>query len=125
MGEKARGDSENARISAVIDDWAQSVGRGDYAAWLSHFTDDAVLMPPGHESLRGKAAIDAFVRQTVRPEHPFEYKDQKVERDGDLAVVASTFVSGDLDAKDVVVLRREPGGNWRIARVIYNLNPVS
>ena len=79
-------------------------------------------MPPGHKSLRGKAAIDAFVRQTVRPEHPFEYRDQKIEREDNLAVVASTFVSEVLDAKDVVVLRREPGGDWRIARVIYNLN---
>ena len=34
------------RIRDVVEDWAQSVGRGDFDRWLRHFTDDAVLMPP-------------------------------------------------------------------------------
>ena len=115
-------DAEIARVREVVEDWAQSVGRGDYARWLAHFTEDAVLMPPGHANVVGRAEIDSYVRNVVRPQHRFTYTDQHIECAGDLAVVASRFVTGDLDAKDVVLLRRGDDATWRIARVIYNLN---
>lgn len=115
-------DTEIARIREVVEDWAQSVGRGDFDRWLSHFTEDAVLMPPGHANVVGKAEIDSYVRNVVRPHHRFTYTDQHIDFAGDLAVVASTFVSGDLDAKDVVLLRRRDDATWQISRVIYNLN---
>jgi len=112
-------------IKETIEIWAASVAAGDYAKWLSYFAVDAVLMPPGHESVEGRVAIDAFVRGELGPLSSFTFADWRFEGAGGLAVVTSNWTAGDLDCKHQVVLRRLTDGRWLIATVIYNANAGS
>ena len=123
-GASARGLGEKdiRDIKAAIEIWAASVAAGDYAKWLSYFAEDAVLMPPGHESVEGRAAIDAFVRGEIGPLSAFTFTDWRFAGSGNLAVVTSNWTAGDLDCKHQVVLRRQAAGGWLIETVIYNAN---
>lgn len=112
-------------IKETIETWAASVAAGDYAKWLSYFAEDAVLMPPGHESVKGRAAIDAFVRGVLGPLSSFTFTDWRLEGACGLAVVTSRFTAGDLDCKHLVVLRRQADRRWLIETVIYNANAGS
>ena len=116
------GEKDIRDIKETIEIWAASVAAGDYAKWLSYFADDAVLMPPGHESVKGRAAIDAFVRGELGPLSAFTFTDWHFEGAGGLAVVTSNWTAGDLDCKHLVVLRRQADDRWLIATVIYNAN---
>jgi ketosteroid isomerase-like protein len=118
-------DHEIGVIKQVIETWAQSVVDEDYATWLSFFTDDAVLMPPGHHSMQGKAAIDAFVKKNVGPLPNFAFADWHFDGACGLAVVTSDWVAGAMKDKHHVVLRRQDDGRWLIETVIYNANPGS
>ncbi len=92
----------------------------NYKKWLSYFADNAVLMPPGHHSLKGHEAIEAFVRRNVGPLPSFTFADWRFDGACGLAVVTSSFVAGPLKDKHLVVLRRQPDGRWLIKTVIYN-----
>ena len=45
-------DAEAARLMKLSRDWSQLAGTGDIEATLSHWADDAVMMPPGQPPLR-------------------------------------------------------------------------
>jgi uncharacterized protein (TIGR02246 family) len=53
------GDAE-AAIKANDVEFAAAMGRGDVDKLLSFYADDAIVMPPNSEHVRGKAAIRAF-----------------------------------------------------------------
>lgn len=106
---------------------------GNVAAWVGLFTNDAVIMPANGPTITGKQAIreweqkfaDAFTAHG-------EISPTEIVTSGDWAFVrtktTATITSRDgkppiqIDGKELCILRRQPDGMWKIARLIGNSN---
>jgi len=125
---------DRRQVMAVADAEAEAIGSGSLERYLAILTDDAVFMPPNllpksGEELRQwlRDFLDQFTVEYLR----FAHGDTLVS--GDLAcheyscswrtTPKSGGPSNEAHFKGVEILRRTPGGSWRIARGIWNTNP--
>jgi len=105
---------------------AQALTKGDAKAAAQHYTDDAILIPPGGAPIaRGTAAIEAFWRSQIAA----GIKDLKlttvdVESSGDLAYeFGEVAVTGnDLQTfkGHYIVVWKLTGAQWKLHRDIWN-----
>jgi len=120
--------------SAFVAAWA----RDDTASVLALFADDAVLMPPNAKPITGRAAIKAWWWPTDGSHTrilSFERHQDEIGTAGDLAFLRATSslkwrysTKGNTTTQtsrstDLVVLMRDRGGRWRIARQMWNTHP--
>jgi len=109
---------------------------GDPTALANLFTDDAVLLEPGSPAVVGKSAI-LKKNEEEKAAHPnskvlsYSPEIKSLEVVGGWAFEwthfdASFQESAGLDVKSfhgkgLRVLKREPHGSWKLARVMWNL----
>lgn len=120
-------------INSLLAAHVSAVNAGDVEANLAGFTDDQIYMPPNSPPVRGKSELESLMRAWV-DNYAVEIEMEPEE----------TVVSGDwafqwgvlrgemrqresertttMDWKFMYVYRREPDGDWKIARDIYNSN---
>ena len=110
---------------------------GDFEAWLSSFTDDAIVMAPNLPALNGKQAIRQWNAPIFEQFHLHEESDEReVEVAGDWAYIRAHWIwtltpkSGGEVVRDtgnsIWILHRQPDGSWKISRGIFNSDiPVS
>ena len=55
-----------AAIQKLDDKWAAAFNKGDAAAVAAMYTDDAYVLPPGGEMVKGRSAIEALWRQNMQ-----------------------------------------------------------
>jgi ketosteroid isomerase-like protein len=126
--------AEIAKIVAVRDAWIAAVKAKDIEQLMSLLTDDIVMMHPNRPAAIGKdanradlvAAFDKFdIEQTVESDEVVVAGEWAFDRSRSATTL--TPVSGDgpitLRSKSITILRRQPNGSWKIARVIGNLDP--
>ncbi len=107
--------------------WEAAFNVQDVAKVASMYTDDAVVMPPNHEPVRGRANIEAFFKEMEGAKltlTPFESA-----MSGSTAYEAGTYQmsispktgppSTD-KGKYVVILKRGSDGQWRLSHDIFN-----
>ena len=93
----------------------------DFAAWASLFLDDAIVNPPNEPTVKGRAAIRAWLEK-LPPITEFKLNNDKVEGREDLAYVLGTYTMtitppgapGPVkdSGKFVTILRRQADGKW-------------
>ena len=110
---------------------AHSDGDADRLADL--FTGDAILIPADDATCEGRGEIADYL-QSVLDESPstleFDVKETQVLGDWAFERIDVTVVLPDpvtreeweVWARYLWVLKRQPGGQWRIARLIYNID---
>jgi len=124
--------ADTAAINRLYEDWIAAYHADDLAGQMAPFSDDAILMP-AHEPIRiGKEAIR---ERTETGYEGFAADDvaitrHEIEVAGDLAFVRQTFTAnwvprdgGDPepeDSKEIVILKRQPDGSWKISHYIWN-----
>jgi uncharacterized protein (TIGR02246 family) len=126
------GRSEDVRaIEQLAADWRSAWLTGDTDALLSLYADQPVLMPQGQPAVMGKEAIRSLY-QSVLKEYEFrsEGKVMEVEASGDWGYFWSTYTltatpkAGGKPltsaGKTVFIVKRQPNGAWKIARLIDN-----
>ena len=95
----------------------------DVTAWVSEYTDDAVILEPASPPVSGRAALLELAR-SMRPIASATISSEHIEGSGDLAwsYGIATWTSGRPPAatsttrvRQVLVWRREADGVWRIA----------
>jgi len=135
--EEANLESDTAAINDILTMYASSSEAGDLSAWLSLWTEDGVQMPPNEPPVIGKdqiqkankAAFDQFTFE-------MEITNKEIQIAGDWAFSRGTYAAtvspknGDqpfpIDGKFMTILERQPDGNWKIHRDIFNSNvPLS
>lgn len=117
-------------------EWAEAASSGkDVEKIISYWTDDAVVIPPGQPVVEGKAAIRAFVADSLKiPGFSIHWVSDNVSfsPDGQLAYMRSTnrtTVPGadgklmTLHGRALTVWRLESDGQWRCAVDIWNDAP--
>ena len=117
-----RGDER--AIRDVINEWHHATAAGDVDAVLRLMTDDILFLVPGREPF-GKAEFEAASRKQsdVSIEGSSEIEEIHVVGDWGWArtriTVSMTPPDGDANRRSgstLSIFRREPDGNWRLAR---------
>ena len=118
-------------IKQLAADWRSGWLAGDPDALLSLYAEEPVLMPQGQPAIVGKDAIRAAY-QAVLKEVVIKSKGalMEVETSGDWGYFWSTYTltatpkAGGRPirskGKSVFIVKRQPRGAWKIARLIGN-----
>jgi uncharacterized protein (TIGR02246 family) len=121
-----------AEILRLDAEWSQAAESGDLEKILSYWSDDASVFPPGSPALVGKAAIRAYVAQSLQmPGFRISWKTNEVSvaAGGDLAYgIGTNRVSFDgpdgkrvtVEGKAVTVWRKDASGAWKCVVDIWN-----
>jgi len=119
-------------MTAMRASWAEAYDAGDAAAVAELYATDAVYMLPYGDAVRGRAAIEQRLGETMA-----EMANRHVEitgnvegMSGDLAYGTGGFtmsaeVMGEPyqdEGKFLVVMKRQADGSWKIQAHIWNTN---
>ena len=125
MGELA--DADRAAIEAASDRWVAAAQAGQWDSVASHYSDDAVLMPPNMASAQGRASVREHLA-AFPPLESVSFDQDHIDGCGDLAYVQGRYTfrfnvdgqSVEDRGKYIEIWEREEGGQWRITRDIFN-----
>jgi ketosteroid isomerase-like protein len=107
---------DKATIQSLNDKFAQAFNAGDAAAVAALYTDDAVILLPGAEMMKGKNAIRAFWKGAAE-----QLGDGAVREIGTFTFRTKGAQPQDITGKYVVVWEKV-GSDWRLATDIWNTN---
>jgi uncharacterized protein (TIGR02246 family) len=125
--------ADDRAIRERVSRWYEALGAGDAAALGPLLADDAVAMVPGRPSLIGKPRVLEAMRRYLESFSPRpRVRVREVRVSGDLGfarLAEETDVApaggGDpfhLSQRAIVIVFRLAGGEWRIGRLIANLD---
>ena len=122
---------DRATIEKLNDVWSAAFNKGEAAAVAALYTEDADVLPPGAEMVkgRGRAAIEAFWRQAVQQMTDAKLTTVDVlplgpeaaREVGTVTLKTKTQPPQEVVGKYVVVWRKV-GGDWKLATDIGNTN---
>ncbi len=118
-------------IKQVAEAWRSGWLAGDADLLLSLYADEPVLMPQDHPAVAGKSAIRPLYEAVLKEFHfRSEGTVKEIVVSGDLGYFWSAYTltatpkaGGEptrVTGKSLFIVRREPGGAWKIARLIDN-----
>ncbi len=129
--------AEAAAISKADSEWDQASAAKSAERWLSYYTDDAIMMPPGENVCKDKASREASIKNMFAiPGMSLRFQDTKVEvsRMGDLGYAAGVYqwTSKDAKGKDYhetgkycETWKKQSDGNWKCIVDIWNADAPS
>jgi len=106
---------------------AEAFEDSDPTAWVNSYTVDAIFVGPGSPPIEGRAALLAVAPQIAMSS--LEIAADSTIGAGDFAATTgrATWISGKKDSgaptvrrRFLMVWRRDPDGQWRIARELLN-----
>ena len=120
---------DKATIEKLNAAWMAAFDKGDAAAVAAMYTEDAFVLPPGGEMVKGRAAIETFWRQAAQ-----QMTDAKLtivdllplgteaaREIGTVTLKTKSQPPQEIAGKYVVVWRKL-GGDWKLAADIWNSN---
>jgi uncharacterized protein (TIGR02246 family) len=116
-----------ATIVKLNDAWAAAFNKGDASAVAAMYTEDAFVLPPGAEMVKGRAAIEAFWRQAAQQMGDAKLTTVDVlplgpraaREIGTVSLKSKSQPPQEITAKYAVVWRKV-GGKWKLATDIWN-----
>jgi len=119
-------EAANAKFSAAFE-------HGDAATVAALYTQDAIVLPPDGEMVKGRQAIGEFWKATSKSGvKSAKLTTVDVGRSGDIAYEVGTVLltvqpegkePATASAKYLVVWKRQADGSWRLHRDIWNSLP--
>ena len=118
-----------AAIQKLEDQWAAAFNKGDASAVAAMYTEDAFVLPPGAEMVKGRAAIEAFWRQAAQQMGDAKLTTVDVlplgpraaREIGTVSLKSKSQPPQEIVGKYAVVWRKI-GGQWKLATDIWNTN---
>jgi uncharacterized protein (TIGR02246 family) len=118
-----------SEIQRVDDQFSAAFNKGDAAGVADKYTDDAVVLPPGQDMVRGKKNILEFWQKTVGQLSDLKAQTLEVKRVGRTFVreIGSFSFKTRSDppqeiAGKYVVLWQKVAGRWKLNTDIWNTN---
>ena len=117
---------EPAALNQLIDHFAAAFNRGDIAAATDMYADDAVVMPPGSNMVKGRNAIRDFWTKTAKGSPKLTVNVIAVTvLGGDAASDIGTFTfatQGRPQVTESIGDLAETAAGWKLVADIWNLN---
>jgi uncharacterized protein (TIGR02246 family) len=118
---------DKATTVKLNDAWAAAFNKGDASAVAAMYTEDAFVLPPGAEMVKGRAAIEAFWRQAAQQMGDAKFTTVDVlalgpraaREIGTVSLKSKSQPPQEITAKYAVVWRKV-GGKWKLATDIWN-----
>jgi uncharacterized protein (TIGR02246 family) len=114
-------------IQKLNDRWSAAFNKGDAAAVAAMYTQDAYMLPAGAPMVKGRAAIEGFVKQITQQLGDFKLTTLDVKPLGPAAALeigtASFKTKGQTPQNGVVkyaVVWQKEGGAWKLLQDIWN-----
>jgi uncharacterized protein (TIGR02246 family) len=119
-------DAKNA-IQKYNDEMAAAINRGDPKSGVGFYADDATILPPGSQMIKGKSEILNFWAKTGKGLSDAKIAIVDVKPLGpDTAREIGTFSFKNADHKEVtgkyVVVWQKIGNEWKNTTDIWNTN---
>ncbi len=118
-----------AAIQELSNAWSAAFNKGDAAAVAAMYAEDAYVLPPGHDMVKGRAAIQAFWQEAAGQMHNARLVTIDVVSLGPRAAREIGTVTLETKAQPpqqiagkYVVVWRKIGGRWRLATDMWNTN---
>lgn len=121
--------ADQSTIRALTERFVQLMLAGNLDGLVTLYTENAVLMPPHHPEVQGRAALRAFLGSFPRISS-FRATAHEIDGRADLAYVRGSYAmtlhpEGAADpvkdeGKFVEIRRRQPDGSWLLAVDIFN-----
>jgi uncharacterized protein (TIGR02246 family) len=120
---------DKTAIQKLNDAWTAAFNKGDAAGVAAMYAEDAYVLPPGSDIVKGRAAIEAFWRQAAQ-----QLGDAKLTTldvlplgpDAAREIGTVTLRTKGQPPQEVVgkyaVVWRKIGGEWKLATDIWNTN---
>jgi uncharacterized protein (TIGR02246 family) len=120
---------DKATIQKLNDAWTAAFNKGDATGVAAMYAEDAYVLPPGSDILKGRAAIEGFWRQASQ-----QLGDAKLTTldvmplgpDAAREIGTVTLKTKAQPPQEVVgkyaVVWRKIGGDWKLATDIWNTN---
>jgi uncharacterized protein (TIGR02246 family) len=111
-------------IEAAVQQYVAASNDGNAGALADLYAEDAMLLPPDHEPIRGREAIAAFWRQGT--DQGLEVTTLAVEVEGNMGYLVGRYHLPATDeepadsGKYVMCLRRQQDGSWKLTADIWN-----
>ena len=111
-------------IEDTVARYVHASNAGDADALADLYTDDAVLLPPDHQPIRGREAIRTYWRQGT--DEGLAVTTLVMEVDGVVGYLVGQYTLPATDAepadsgKYVMCLQRQGDGSWKLAADIWN-----
>ena len=118
-----------AAVQKLNDAWTAAFNSGDSATIAAMYAEDAYVLPPGADIVKGRAAIEAFWKQAVQ-----QLGDAKLttidvlplgrlaaREIGTVTLKTKTQPPQEIVGKYVVIWRKI-GRDWKLSTDIWNMN---
>jgi uncharacterized protein (TIGR02246 family) len=118
---------DKATIEKLNNAWTAAFNKGDAQAVAAMYAEDAYVLPPGSDIVKGRAAIEAFWRQAAQ-----QMGDAKLTtldvlplgRNAAREIGTVSLKTKSQPPQEVVgkyaVVWRKIGGQWKLATDIWN-----
>ncbi|HKU61556.1 MAG TPA: SgcJ/EcaC family oxidoreductase [Gemmatimonadales bacterium] len=116
--------ADRKAVEATVNRYVEATNKGDAQALAQLYEDDAVLLPPDHQPVEGRAAIGEFWRQGT--DEGLEVTTLRLDVEGGLGYLVGQYTLPETDeepadsGKTVMCLRRQPDGSWKVTADIWN-----
>lgn len=118
-----------AAIQKLNNAWSSAFNRGDAAQVAAMYTEDAYVLPAGHDMVKGRAAIEAFWKEQIQQIGNAKLTALDVMPLGPRAAREIGLFAFETKAQPpqpvagkYVVVWRRIGNKWLLATDIWNMN---
>ena len=120
---------DKATIEKLNDVWTAAFNKGDAAAVAAMYTEDAYVLPPGAELIKGRTAIEGFWRQAAQQIGDAKLTTVDVlplgpgaaREIGKVTLKTKSQPSQEIVGKYAVVWLKV-GADWKLATDVWNTN---
>ena len=121
-------DADRSAIESASDRWVAAAQAGNWDEVASHYSENAVIMPPNAATAEGRTAVRDLLA-SFPPLQAIDFNQVHVDGSGDLAYVHGTYTmtfampdgaTMEDRGKYIEIWERQDDGQWRITRDIFN-----
>ena len=118
---------DKAAIRSIVKEHLRTSLAGDWPGWAATCSEDAVVLPPGNSGVRGREAIEEYLRSyPVLKE--FDAEIQEIDGRSDLAfywghisqVIVVEGEEQNFRGKALGIVRKQTDGSWKVTHVMWN-----
>ncbi len=113
-------------LNKLAADFEAAYNAGDAVKAAAMYADDAVVMPPDGQMVKGRSAIAARLKSEMKGKVTLKLSPSASAISGDQAYEAGTITvalpDGHTLSEKYLVVYKRVGGEWKIAYDIWNSN---